>query len=300
MWSAATRSRTSRRGRNDVVAARAAGAATPSPINQRTNRSRSRTSLVSPTRRPARSTATRSAQASTSSSLWVISTTATPARASWRNWAHSRSASGRASTDVGSSRITTRAPRFSTLTSSTSCFPPTVSSPARRRGSMSGARSRNRRSTCRQAPRPGGNQRGAPGQASIRFSATDRAGTRLNCWNTIPMPAARAARGESSLSGWPSARMSPASAGRKPYTIFISVLLPAPFSPSSASTCPAGMSRSTPSTASTGPKRLWIPRSCSVTGPARRWRPPRPRHSGAASPPRPTCGRGGRPRPTGR
>ncbi len=39
---------------------------------------------------------------------------------------------------------------------------------------------------------------------------------------------------------------------------FISVLLPAPFSPMSACTSPWRSSRSTPSSAMVGPKDLWI------------------------------------------
>ena len=196
------------------------GAAAPSPINQRDQPCPGRrTSLVSPTRRPARITATRSAQASTSSSLWVISTTARPGP---RQLAHLRPTAARprarASTDVGSSRITTRAPRFSTLASSTSCFSPTVSSPARRRGSMlrrqlaaaGAAPRRQARAPWRQParrPRPGQHQvlghRQRGHQAELlEHHADARAPAR---------PAANRA-----LSGWPSARISPASAGRKP------------------------------------------------------------------------------------
>jgi ABC-type transporter Mla maintaining outer membrane lipid asymmetry ATPase subunit MlaF len=60
---------------------------------------------TSPTRRPARITLTRSAQARTSASLWVIRTTERPRSASWRIDRHSCCASVGESTALGSSRI---------------------------------------------------------------------------------------------------------------------------------------------------------------------------------------------------
>ena len=63
------------------------------------------------TSRPSRSTATRSATRSTSSSLWLMKTTERPAAASPRRTASSSSASCGVSTAVGSSRIRISAPR---------------------------------------------------------------------------------------------------------------------------------------------------------------------------------------------
>src|SRR5262245_38118471 len=54
-------------------------------------------------------------------------------------------------------------------------------------------------------------------------------------------------------------RTSPASGRCTPVMIFTAVDLPAPFSPSNASTCPARSSRPTPASACTPPKRFSIP-----------------------------------------
>src|SRR5258708_26341215 len=53
--------------------------------------------------------------------------------------------------------------------------------------------------------------------------------------------------------------MKPSSGGCAPESTFISVLLPAPFSPTSASTSPARTKRSTPSSATVAPKRFRTP-----------------------------------------
>src|SRR3954452_10426103 len=59
----------------------------------------------------------------------------------------------------------------------------------------------------------------------------------------------------------PSTRTSPASAARSPVQISIVVVLPAPLGPSNASTEAAGSSKSSPSTAVTGPNRFTRPRT---------------------------------------
>jgi hypothetical protein len=51
----------------------------------------------------------------------------------------------------------------------------------------------------------------------------------------------------------------PASGGSAPASTFMSVLLPAPFSPMRAWTCPAWSSKVTPSSAMVAPKRFSIP-----------------------------------------
>src|SRR5438105_10551014 len=63
------------------------------------------------------------------------------------------------------------------------------------------------------------------------------------------------------VAGVPSKRISPASGRTSPYTTFMSVDLPAPFSPSRAWTWPQSTTRSTPSLALSPPKVLTIPRS---------------------------------------
>ena len=70
----------------------------------------------------------------------------------------------------------------------------------------------------------------------VTFSATVNTGTSMKCWCTMPMPAAMASFGESELVGFPSSRISPSSGCSSPYSTFIRVVLPAPFSPSRACT----------------------------------------------------------------
>ena len=77
----------------------------------------------------------------------------------------------------------------------------------------------------------------------------------------MPMPCARATRGESMRTGAPSIVIWPLSSPITPYKSFISVLLPAPFSPSNAHTSPPTSDRSTQSLATTSPKRLHMPAS---------------------------------------
>ena len=133
--------------------------------------------------------------------------------------------------------------------------------PARRRGRAdrgTAARSRasSRRSISRSAPQRVGSR------PSRTLPATSRLSSRFSSWwmNAIPSAVAvwtsridDAARRRSA----PRRRR----AARSPPTIFISVDLPAPFSPSSATTSPACTSRLTPRSACTPGNRLWMPRS---------------------------------------
>ncbi len=106
---------------------------------------------------------------------------------------------------------------------------------------------------------------------SVTFSATVIGSTNMKCWWIIPTPAAMASRGESNRwggpTGVPSASVSipspftytsPAVGSYNPYNTFISVVLPAPFSPSNAWTDPRSTRRSTSSLASTPGKRFVI------------------------------------------
>ena len=79
------------------------------------------------------------------------------------------------------------------------------------------------------------------------------AGTSMKCWCTMPMPAAMASRGERTWSGRPLNAMAPASAATIPNRMFISVVLPEPFSPSSPTMRAAGTVRSTERLARTAP-----------------------------------------------
>ena len=84
---------------------------------------------------PARSTAMRCDTRSTSSSLWLMKMTARPGATIWRSVSNSASLSCGVSTAVGSSRISTRAPRYSALRISTRWRSPTDRSPTRACGS---------------------------------------------------------------------------------------------------------------------------------------------------------------------
>jgi hypothetical protein len=66
------------------------------------------------------------------------------------------------------------------------------------------------------------------------FSATVSVSNSEKCWNTMPMPSERACAGLAIFTRLPFQRIEPASGLTIPQMIFISVDLPAPFSPSTA------------------------------------------------------------------
>ncbi len=102
---------------------------------------------------------------------------------------------------------------------------------------------------------------------STMFSQTARLSASRKCWNTMPMPARsrRAATGKSLSS--PLTVTVPSSGRCAPYSVFISVDLPAPFSPTIAWIVPGRTVRFTPSFATTPGKRLTMSRS-SIAGAA--------------------------------
>src|SRR5688572_6660005 len=75
----------------------------------------------------------------------------------------------------------------------------------------------------------------------------------------MPIPSRMAARGPGIATTDPSSAIVPASGWTNPNRQFISVDLPAPFSPTSACTSPRRIWRSTASSASSDPNRLVIP-----------------------------------------
>src|ERR1700745_3933493 len=75
----------------------------------------------------------------------------------------------------------------------------------------------------------------------------------------MAIPAARASRAERKRCSRPSRRKRPENSGCTPARIFISVLLPAPFSPTRPWISPGRSAKSTPRSASTPPKVLPIP-----------------------------------------
>src|ERR1700741_5277255 len=77
----------------------------------------------------------------------------------------------------------------------------------------------------------------------------------------MEIPAARASRVERKRVSFPSRTKRPENSGCTPAMIFISVLLPAPFSPTRPGISPAESAKSTRRNASTPPKVLLIPLS---------------------------------------
>ncbi len=66
------------------------------------------------------------------------------------------------------------------------------------------------------------------------FSTTLKVSNNEKCWNTMPMPNFLAAAEFFRFTTLPFQLMDPLSASTMPYTSFISVDLPAPFSPNTA------------------------------------------------------------------
>src|SRR3954452_853883 len=104
-------------------------------------------------------------------------------------------------------------------------------------------------------------------EARTMFSATVMTGMSMKCWCTMPMPIPIACDGDSTCTSSPSRSMRPSSGLWSPYRTFISVDFPAPFSPSRAWISPRRSSRSILSFATSAPKRLVTPSSCSASGP---------------------------------
>ena len=77
------------------------------------------------------------------------------------------------------------------------------------------------------------------------LSATDRSGISDSSWKMQTMPARLASIGEGKTTGRPSSCISPADGWTTPAMILISVLLPAPFSPSTAWIRPRSQAKST-------------------------------------------------------
>src|ERR1700734_3783308 len=143
---------------------------------------------------------------------------------------------------------------------------PTGRSSTSASGSTSSPYWRDRSATSRRVRRRSSRPtRSACSMPSVTFSATVKTGTSMKCWCTMPMPAAIASRGEPNFAGLPSIRISPSSGWVSPYRTFISVVFPAPFSPSRAWTWPGATDRLIPSFAASRPYLLVMPLSSSST-----------------------------------
>ena len=204
-----------------------------------------------------------SATASASRNLCVMSTTALPASAYARIHRSNSAASAGASTAVGSSRMSSVTSRASAFTISQRCCAPTGKSSTRAFGSSTSparaATSRTRSAACSGSNPP------CPPRAM--FSATVMLGTSVKCWCTMPMPWANASDGDRIVIGAPRHRITPCCARNSPNTTRMSVVLPAPFSPSRACTLPARTCSEAPSSARTRPNVCAMPSSESSTAP---------------------------------
>ena len=110
-------------------------------------------------------------------------------------------------------------------------------------------------------PRPSGARSMRPrrprgSRRMSRFSATVIHGRRVSSWNTVHTPSACARSGPFISTALPRTRISPASGRSRPPRSLISVLLPAPFSPTRACTSPRTAEKEAPSSARTPPNDL--------------------------------------------
>ena len=101
----------------------------------------------------------------------------------------------------------------------------------------------------------------------MMFSVTVITGTSWKCWCTIPMPRAIASAGSLIGRSSPATRIVPESGRIRPKICLTSVDLPAPFSPSSATTSPRSMCRVMSVFAWTDPKDLLTPSMSSSRSP---------------------------------
>lgn len=182
--------------------------------------------------RPLRNTVTVSDTSKMSSMKCEMKTIAVPSSRRRRSVANSRSTSGGERAEVGSSRMTMRAPENSTRAISISCWSPIGRSPSR----LIGSTSMPKRASCSPASRAMRRHCTRP-RALVgwlprkTFSATVRSGATESSWCTMAMPAACASRVERKWVSFPSSRKRPENSVCTPAMIFISVLFPAPFSP---------------------------------------------------------------------
>jgi hypothetical protein len=157
------------------------------------------------------------------------------------------------SAEVGSSRMRTRGCVTSALATSTSWRSASVSDPSGWRSDTSrpSSASTGRARRAISDLRTNGPRRGS--RIGNRLLSTSRSGNRLSSWETTATPLRTASAVLSNATSRPSRRSVPSSGFTAPATIFTSVDLPAPFSPSSACTEPARTERPAPMRACTPP-----------------------------------------------
>ena len=157
------------------------------------------------------------------------------------------------------------ASRNSALTNSTRCCSPTERSPTVASGSTASPYRSARASIWRRAVSKSRNAPLVTSLPKMMFSATVNTGMSWKCWWTMPMPRSMASPESSKCTCSPRTRMVPLSGRYSPNTMFIRVLLPAPFSPSRQWISPWFRVRLTLSLATTPGKVLVMP-STSSTG----------------------------------
>src|SRR3984957_20444200 len=199
--------------------------------------------------------------------------TATPASVSWRTRSNSRTMAWRSSAAVGSSSSTHLAPRASARTISTTCSCSTDSSLQGVSGAMSKPHScmmaRVLPRMVRQLTTPGtAPEKPGPGGLAPRktFSATDRCGTIIECWNTVAIHSRQRWMSPTRGAGAPPNHTVPASGSLSPDRMDTRVDLPAPLRPTRPRHCPAPMDRSTPRSARVVPNRFSTPVTSTSAG----------------------------------
>ena len=208
-----------------------------------------------PTSVPLRNTVIRSARSVTSLQRCEVNTTHEPLSRRRRTRPNNHSTSRLESAEVGSSRISTAGSRITARTISISCCwasgncstssPGSTESTSCSASSSAAAAGSSRR---RISPRP---PRGS--RPINRFSATVIWGSSVSSWNTVATPRRKACSGERSSTSSPPIDTCPSSGRIMPASALIIVLLPAPFSPTSAWTSPRAALNVASSSASTPP-----------------------------------------------
>ncbi len=150
--------------------------------------------------------------------------------------------------------MTTRASRTSVRTISSRCRSPTPSdSTGASHGSDTPISRATRSARARAAARSSRPIERTGSAPSITLSSAESTPTSAKCCCTMPTPRAMASCAVCGESTRPATRTSPASGTTTPAAILSSVLLPAPFSPTTACTSPASNASDTPLTACTAP-----------------------------------------------
>src|SRR5581483_4623298 len=153
---------------------------------------------------------------------------------------NSHSTSCSASAEVGSSRKRISGSRRSARATSITCRCASESAAGSSFGSIPSIPSRAKTSSARVASSRRRISRAGPCGSfrRKRFSATVSHGISVSSWKTVPTPSARASSGRRNSTSPPRTRSVPESGRSTPLRILIIVLLPAPFSPTSACTSP--------------------------------------------------------------